>query len=300
MKLFDIQNKDIAYFVDIFNNFQKINVNGSSHFVIGYLMTQVTHEFISQLIAALGFRHLNETIDVYYNLLWYLNVAAGRYAIGLNNDEKEYISGLDSQELLDLLGPRYNGPHDKASLLFALVSGQSSISADITNTQRYYEVLTYPPIVVWYFARKYNIIRKLYNEYSLYPPYVYLALHDHSIIENITLAVNIINIDILMDQYGIVLQPWVIFINKNDEIKYFIRQIIHYDYVFTRPPTTLPPPLLINKSKEEVINLLKIYTLKELTDAYEPVGIWIDHDHLIDVIFNEGHGGSVWSWLKGS
>lgn len=78
-----------------------------------YFMTQVEPKFIAELATGLGFRKLNATIDVYYNLLWYLNIARDPYKTGLTDSEITYISRLNTNKLVNILGPNYRGPHDQ-------------------------------------------------------------------------------------------------------------------------------------------------------------------------------------------
>jgi len=290
-------------FVAVFNRYQRIEVGtqryfgGESLFTIEYLMTRVELKFIAELATALGFRKLNATMDVYYNLLWYLNIAENPYAINLTDDEKNYISGLEVPALLNLLGNRYRGPHDKASLIFAILSGKSSPRPDIDDIPRYPTIATYNPATVWQLAyTMYGLIDTDNNIYSLYPPYVHVALQPPSVIERVIIAVNETNVDALMNQFGIVLPTMNIPQTQKDKVKYFINEIKHYDPVFKRAPTTIPPPVLTGYTKDRARTVLAPYTLKEIVEAYEPIGTWGKRKELIEVARQEARGGSQWSW----
>jgi hypothetical protein len=63
-----------------------------------------------------------------------------------------------------------------------------------------------------------------------------------------------------------------------------------------RPANVTPPPILTGKTKEQARNILAPYTLKEIVEAYEPIGNWGKRNELIDIVRNEGRGGAQWSW----
>ena len=283
-------------FLVFFNGYQRIAPDAGNIYVMEYLMTQVQPQFIAELVTELGFRRLNDTIDVYYNLLWYLNVAANPFAINLTDDEKQYISSLPSEQLLPLLGPTYRGPTDKASLLFAAVSGKSSPRPDIRDIPRYPDVSTYQPNIVWILAKDmYGLIDEENQLLSLYPPYIHVALQPPSVVERVIAAVNETNVVALLGQFGIVFPPRNPPATQRAKVEYFIREAARYDPVFTRGAID-PPPILTGKTKEQVRTTLAPYTLKEIVDAYEPTGNWTKRKELVDLVREEGRGGSQWSW----
>lgn len=293
--------KDGKSFGVFFEQYQKIpNDFVTSQYVIGYLMESVPPIFIAQLVTGLGFDKLTGTIDVFYNLLWYLNIADNPYATGLNNMEKSYISGLDINELLIILGNNYRGPIDKASLIFAILSGKSAQKVEIN---RYNYVASFPPNVVWNLAYYlYNIVNKEYSVYSLFPPYIHVAFQNPSIIEPILLALNENNVDELISKYGIVIpQAGLDNILKDHvqkfKVKFFIEIIKKYEPIFSRNPEIVPPPILVGKTKTQTRNILYEYTMKEIIDTYEPTRIWYDYNELIDRIIEDAAvKGSKWTW----
>ena len=284
-------------FAEYITRYQTINFNGEIVSFIGYLMDRNDTQLIVEIFANLGFRRVNMSIDAYYNLLWYLNVASDPYDIGLTIDEKEYVSSLNVEQLVKLLGPNYRGPHDFASLLFATVSGKSSPRPDITTSPRYSQVAATEPPIVWNLAKNlYGIVDTENKIFSLYPPYVHVALQAPSVLEQIIGSVNEANVDQYIDAYQIVFPPRNPPNTNRGKIKYFIDEITKYDQVFARNDAVLAPPILTGKTKDQIRNILAVYTMKELVDAYEPMGIWRNRGELIDIIREEGRGGSTWSW----
>jgi hypothetical protein len=273
------------------------NANGNRKYYIGYIMDSDPN-LVAEIFTVFGLDRLKATIDVYYNLLWYLNVAHDATASRLTKEEISYISGLEEPELLNILGPRYRGPHDKASLIFAVLSGKSSPRPDIIDIPRYESVAVYPPNVVWLLAQKlYGIIDSDNEIISLYPPYVHVALQPPSGVEQIVSSVNENNVDQLAEQYGVVFRTEnPINDNQRKKVKYFINEIKNYDVILTRPQNLMPPPILVDKTKDQIRNILSQYTLKEIVDAYEPIGVWENREGIIDVIGRENRGGSMWSW----
>jgi hypothetical protein len=290
-------------FVKVFNTNHRMSYKGGVIYTMEYLMTIVTPEFLTQLCFALGFKRLNASIDTYYNLLWYLHVAENPFGLNLNDNEKEYISELEINDLLTLLGPTYRGPRDKASLLFALVSGKSASRPDLNDLPRYETVKFYPREAIWRIAQDmYNLIAMIEidgnTEYiiSPLPPYVYVASQPENPIERIVASVDETNVDRQIETYQIVLPPTNLTMLPKDKVKYFIKQLLNYDDVFRRSPAILPPPILTGKTKQQMKDDLVYYTMKELVEGYEPIGVWRDRNDLIDIIVTESRGGAVWSW----
>ena len=197
------------------------------------------------------------------------------------------------------MGPQYRGPTDQASLLFAVVSGRSSAKPDISNIPRYQNVATYPPATVWNLADNlYGLTNGDDNVLSLYPPYVHVALQPPSSIEQVAAAVTETNVDNFMDQFGMLLPTEDTPQSQKDKMAFFMKQIAQYDPIFKRAQNLPPPPVLAGKTKQQARTILAPYTLKEIVDAYEPVGTWTKRNRLIDIILEEGRGGSQWSWRR--
>ena len=283
---------------DVLRNDQNIQVGDYRGSLLGYLMTKVTPQFVADIVTELGFRQLNGSIDVFYNLLWYINVATSPYRTNLTADEKAYISGLTIDQLVALLGPQYRGPRDKAALIFAIISGRSAANPGSDTVPRYQEVITYPPASIWLLASKlYNIMDEEDELVGVYPPYLHVALQAPSPIEQLIGAVNVNNVDTLLTQYQIVVSPLNNLRTPQDKVNYFIDHIGAYRPVFARPANIPAPPVLAGKNKKQIKSTLEPYTIKEIVDAYEPMGNWNTRKELINLIHEEGQDvGSKWSW----
>ena len=261
------------------------------------LMTEGDREIIGETLKEIGFTNIEEDVDVHYNLLWYLNMAEDPWGTRLTYSERGFISGLTNEELVELLGFRYSGPRDRASLLFATVSGKSADGPDVENIPRYKEVKKYKPSTVWYLAyNAYKIIDDEQSTTSRHPPYFHVALNQPSTIESIIRLVNEDNVEILLDKYQVVIPEHLELDRKEDRVDFFVKEISKYGPVLDRPETQLPPPVLIDMKKQQIIDVLSRYTLKEIVDAYEPSEEWGDREELTQVVIKGPIKGSAWSW----
>ena len=283
---------------DILHSHQKIEIGNDFEFLFEYLMVKATPQFVADVVTELGFRQLNGSIDVFYNLLWYINAATSPYITNLTTDEKDYVSGLTIDQLVALLGPRYRGPRDKAALIFAVISGKSAAQPGSDTVPRYQEVITYPPASVWLLASKlYNIIDEDDELIGVYPPYLHVGLQAPSPIEQLIGAVDVNNVDTLLTQYQIVVSPLNNLRTPQDKVNYFIDHIGAYQPIFARPANIPAPPVLAGKNKKQIKSTLEPYTIKEIVDAYEPMGAWKTRKELFNLIHEEGQdAGSKWSW----
>ena len=265
------------------------------------LMTNRNVPFVLGVLEGLGFTSFAKnpgTPDMYYNLLWYLDLA-GPDGLEIANirPQLDYASGLNVDQLINLLGPRYTGPTDRASLLFAIATGKSTAKPAISDLPRYPQIAALPPWLVWIIAMNaYNVIDSENEFASVYPPYVHWALQPQSTLDPILFAVTEQNVDNLMTTYQIPSPTRANLRTPRDKIKYFIKEILNYEPILTRAANTLPPPLLTGRTRNQITNMLSVYTLKEIVDAYEPEGTWSNRDELIETIALEARGGSRWSW----
>lgn len=269
-----------------------------------FIVEALTVEFpslIPEILDALGFRLPHS--DVQYNLLYYLcmSMSADRFSNQLTEAEIQYISELSESRLLQLLGSRYTGPQDRASLLFALVSGNSTYTPDLRTLPRYAEVSTYDPGLAWIIAVDvYGLIQNRpraqngYTYISPYPPYVYIATKEKSILELILVAVTPDNLELAWTQYQMISATPM---NPSEQLSYFRREIGQYGPVFNRSADITPPPAIRNLSTTQVVPTLNQYTLLELVEAYEPTtDQWNGRQDLIQLIINESRLQSVWDW----
>lgn len=289
------QNTIRNSFYKLFLKYQFIEVNGEIMHMVNYLMCCVSDEFINKLLYCLGFGalriHENVTASVVYNLLWHLNNANKPFNLSLTHREKAYISELNVEDLLTLLGIKYDAPKDHASLIFTSVSGYCTQHPECFDRARYEEVSRIPPNIIWEFAKKFNIIDRSKKIISFHSPYMVVSLEQPLTIEAIITSVSKDNIEEYMELYGIVMNDPPFWISPILRFQYFYQEIIHYEPILSRGQVTDPPPIseLYNR------DVLSIYTLKELIDRYEPIGRWHNRKQLIDVIFSESRHPQ-WSW----
>lgn len=214
----------------------------------------------------------------------------------LNTPEKAYISNLNIDDLLDLLGPRYAiqfRPRDRASLLFALLSGKSAPVAP--NLTRYRDIVQMRPNQVWRLARSmYNILSRELELASLYPPYLHVAQQPRSDIETIIVRASLDNVDELIQQHGIVWADGRV--TDQNKLQYFFQEISKYERVLSRRSNFPILPALSGSDRTLARDLTSFFTLRELVDGYEPIGRWGSREELVDVILAEANAGPMWSY----
>lgn len=263
------------------------------------LMLETSSDMLIDIVNELGLKNLSGTIDMFHNLMWYLSYSLGPYDNNLNNKEKEYVSGLSEQQLGMLSGEKYKGPSDKASMIFAILSGESPRTYGILR--HYEEVKKFNPIAVWIlYEQKYvqfDISRKQITDD---PPYVALAkIYEKSNIpaeDKIAGAATVHNIDRLIKYYRIAMSP--IIVTPREKVIYFIKEIMFYKDILSRAENViLPPPLLHNKPVYEIKNVINKYTSLELLDGYEPLENW---ENMLQIkneaLFEFGNETPVWKW----
>lgn len=74
----------------------------------------------------------------------------------------------------------------------------------------------------------------------------------------------------------------------------FLYAIQGYLPVLTQPTTTPPPPVIIDITLNEIQNLLSVYTLKEIIDAYQIIKPWYNRDDIYVIILRETR--IKWQW----
>jgi len=237
--------------------------------LMGYLMNLSTAELLD-VMAKLGYTNLADSIDVFYNLLWFLIYGEKTFPnsdLQPTKQERAFISGLSSEEILAILDADYIGPRDRASLIVAAISGRVTAlpdNADIANNPRYAMIAGTSTTKVWGLASKlYNII----NDRGIprdYPPHRYVALRSPDQIEGIILSVDADNIDAIFQDYGMLDYNY-----PGGKINFFINEIVNYGPIFSRDPGTSQPPDLKGMLSDEIEKALDVYTFRELTDAYD-------------------------------
>lgn len=240
-------------------------------FFIGTLMMENDEKRVNTVLRDIGLLNFLDTIDNKFNLLWYLTIAENPFGNKLNGSELAYISGLSPEELRNLLPKIYDGPSDRVSLMFAIISGTKT-NIDYNNTPNYKEISKYPPPKIW----------SLYNYFFLscrdqilkvfllkYPPYVYIANLDKNVFSlaaQIAMAVDKNNVDEISKIYGIPLPPSYTPINK---IIHLYNELIDYEPVLRRGELG---PINIDETISNPNTLkekLEQYTSQEIIDAFD-------------------------------
>jgi hypothetical protein len=278
-----------------------------NYHILGYIMSKLDDDFVIDLVSSFGFNNLDDTSDVFYNLLWHLSIHHHPFASNLSPEEIQYISGLTCDQLIELLPSSYldtignntQRSKDKASLLYAIVSGKSLPHREVNFSKRYQEVERYPPSIVWKIADiRWNITRTKDTKFIYYTPYELVAGRSNTIdnIEKIFLMANHENIHDLIEEYGIIFPP-KLKINAESILESFLKQISEYNDVFNRPDDIILFPTILSQGKtEDTKRRLRQYTTKELINTYEPTSDWITRENLIDIIIRDGLSPARWSW----
>lgn len=272
-------------------------------------------EDIKRLISGILGCDLNDSIDVHYNLLWYLCISDNPHRINLNIREIKYVIKSNIEELNELLGENYMGAKDRASLIFTLLSGQ--IIPDVQHAhidrmdghgnalselnlenlrKRYEELKLYHPSVVYNLAFIQNkIIDHDNGTYSFYGPYTYLSMQPQSLIETIITNIGDEDYNDLIQRLGI--GPITNFDNmsNDDIITYLQGELSLYQNVFSREDGFQTPPPIINLAKSDIMNIMSHYTNVELITAYEPRGKWNSRADLLRLICSDVLDGPRWS-----
>jgi len=264
------------------------------------LMSDKSHSKIKRLIRKILKTDLNDTIDVSYDLLWYLCISEEPFRNNLSNSEIKYIASADIQELREFLGDRYTGALDRASLIFAILSGQIIPERNIPK-DRYEQIKHYDPHVIYNLAFIQNkIIDHENGTYQVYGPYTYLSLQPISPIENIIANIvteydNQEDFNILIERLGIGPINNLDHMTHDEKIHYLQGELSLYYNIFTRDPNTEQPPDLNNLTRNEIFNILSKYTNVELIEAYEPRGKWNSRTELMRLIYEDVSTGPKWS-----
>jgi hypothetical protein len=227
----------------------------------------------------------NEPEPVRMDLLWYLFISDQAMNNNLTREERNYILNCPTQRLLELLGPNYLGAPDRASVLFALFSGQ--MVERPLNMDRYDNVKNYRSNILWNLARyQHQLIDHITGTYSTKGPVLLLASTGPSYME--TLLNNIPNEDLnsLIGRMGLV---------KQQSIEQIQDDISLYYNVFTRPHNLGLPPDLYVGQVHVLEEILSYYTNEELVTAYEPREVWGSREALMQTIKHDLLGIPKWS-----
>lgn len=227
----------------------------------------------------------NETSDVRMDLLWYMFISEHAMNNNLTRNERNYILNCSTQRLLELLGPQYNGATDRASVLFAIFSGQ--IIERPLHMNRYDTVKNYRPNIIWNLAvHQHQLIDHINGSYSTKGPVLLLASTEPSYMESLLNNVVNENLSELVGRMGLV---------KNYSIEQIQDDLSLYYNVFTRPSNLGLPPELYTGQAPLLEEILSYYTNEELVTAYEPRDLWFSREYLIRTIKHDLLGLPRWS-----
>jgi len=261
---------------------------------------KLNNDIINKIISEILGDKLHDTIDISYNLFWYLCISEHPFSNNLTRREISYISSSDISDLLSLLGPTYFGSKDRASLIFTALSGQ--IIPNVETGERYEKIKQYNPRIIYNLAFIQNqIIDHNQGIYSLYGPYKFLSLQQESQIESIIANVDVEcrnfrdNYDSLVDRLGIGPINNLESMTEDERIIHLQGELSLYHNVIARGPEIKLPPKLVGKNKEEIKTTLSKYTNIEIINAYEPRSKWNSRFELLGIICDDMLSVPRWS-----
>lgn len=249
---------------------------------VEFAMLNTNINWIEEVFVSLGLNNLNATIDVFFDFLWYISMS--RTFNFLSKDELSYVSSLNMGQLRELLGRKYNGPEDHASLLFAATTGLSIPNYNI-NLKRLEEIKHYKPESVWLISAYRRIINPRKKYVSPYGPYLYSSMFDKNSIEIILSVISPDNIEEFIERYGVSYPDNKIYDNRDNLFMYVSNELSSYDNVLNRDAYIIP-------SADSDYNL---FTNKELIDYFEPIDVWNGRIQLINQLTSASEY-KVWSY----
>lgn len=250
------------------------------------------HENVNGLITGILGSKINEP-DVAYNLIWYLMVSSNPLGLGLSKPQIKYLLKLSVNDLQNLLGKKYEGLTDRASMLFALISGHyvpkmPNISDEVMKRNEE-TVRNFPPNVVFAEYLKENILNDD-SLYYIYPPYIKaLTSKDDQVMK---IMDN--NLDELIDRFELGDQYKEY--KRDKKAHAIIGDLSLYDMVFNRPKGLQRPCELEKLDRGNIRKNLYLYTNKELIENYEPRADFSNRYELIKNIHMDLIGPKKWAF----
>lgn len=130
-------------------------------------------EWLWKLFRPLGVDLSSKTVDVVFDLFCLMCCLPSQTPLLLSEEERKVVCHLKKEQLHRLLGQRYAGPTDCASLLFALVTGHESFrpdgERDLSLSDTYRQIREISPQYVW------TMTKKLEGHDEELPPYLFLS-----------------------------------------------------------------------------------------------------------------------------
>ena len=290
---------------DALMEYNRISYPGNENkSLLKYLMEQPP-SFIANVLGNLGIDKINGTIDIFYELAFFLN-RLNAPIIHTNRDNISYISSLDIDQLISILmisnAQRYQFayslkayPWGHVYLLYAVLTGNIPPDPYIIRNSfdRYKALVPVEPYKISALAWNFYGPRTTRDRYS--SPYKYVAgIKNISPLEAIVLSSSLQDVDQLINENGMVPPPQVQ--SSIDKFYYFAGAMGSYNTVYTRPAGLQQPGPLTGMEFIDAVNLLLMYTDRELLDAYPIPDIWANRLNLVRLIF-ENYRGPVWRLL---
>lgn len=162
------------------------------------------------------------------DLAFYLTMSAQKPKNIFSNDELNYIATLSPDQIHKLLGAKYKGPTDHASLLFALLTGYSAPPYTYVR-EREVKVSNYEPKLVYYLSNGKNLYARSMGAFKSveYAPYIKIIMSSESDVEKIMLTVDENNVEYYTRYYGLSESLF--------DLDYFLNEIRDYTLVLSRP-----------------------------------------------------------------
>lgn len=221
-------------------------ITDNNEYIVSYILRTENIELLKDIVDVwLGnINHKKDVtwtlpIDVMINLTHYMLARRLKTKKIFTNNELNYIANLSRDQLITLLGNKYNGPTDHASLLFAILSGDSTRRPHSPIFEQRYQIIKDYPMYVMY-VLGYNFRGPI--ESDMDTVYTRVAMSPKPEIEQILIEVNETSVDYFMRYYGVAiphnftgyqLEPKN-FRNPTHKVKFFMEEIVDYGPVFKR------------------------------------------------------------------
>lgn len=267
--------------------------------LIRYLMEQPPL-FIVNVLANLGIGQINGTINVFYELAFFLN-RFNAPIIHKDQDDILYISSLDIDQLMSFAlliskdAMTYGlkaCPWGHACLLYIVLTGDlppESYRIVNNSVNRYQALIPVEPYKIAALTWEFYGPRTRRDRFL--PPYRYIAEKNPKPLEDIVLSASLQDVDQLINENGMV--PPIQVQSPIDKFYYFAEAMKTYNNVYTRSLDLQPPGPLIGMRFKDAKALLSMYTDRELLDRYPITDIWENRSKLIYLIF-ENYRGATW------
>lgn len=222
--------------------------------------------------------------DVQFNLLYYILMNKPDYKPKFNKQQLKYIT-QHPDELLELLGSKYIGNKDHASLLFAILTGYSSPSPNIVHIFGQYQEIKnveWPDINL--IIGDYPFDKRL----SPFPPHLRAARELNSSMAKLILTIADNNVHYIIDYYKIPIPDDL----DDMTLTYYVKkELSQYENVFKRGNKIKIKHSKLPKTENGLYKYFNKFTSDELLDNYKDLiptdgkNKWRDRKDIIDILF---------------